>query len=133
MDQTELKEFDKEDQKLIQEFLKSEDWSLEDIDDIKESDLYDVPCLEINGGDYYIIQDDTNMARNCLDEIQDSNSEYPYFYTEAIKAGTVDPVSTSFKDWTEQIIDYDGWESIVGTYDGGYTELSGNAVYFRRN
>ncbi len=133
MEKSELKEFDLEDQKLINEFLKSEGWTLEDIEDIEESDIYDVPCLEINNGYWIIIQDDSKMDENCLNEIQDARSEYPYFYTEGIKSGDIDPVYTSFKDWTEQIIQYDGWISIVGSYDGDYTELSGNAVYFRRN
>ena len=135
MENSEIKEFDKDDQKLINEFIKSENLTLDEIDTIEETDVYECPALEIQIGsqEWFIILDDTNMDRNCLEFMKDEGSEYPYFYTEGIKSGEIDPVSTSFMDWIDQIIQYDGWISVVGSYDGDYNELTGNSVYFRRN
>ena len=135
MNQEELKTFDDSEQKLINQFLKSEDFDLEDIDDIRESDMYDLDSLEIVFGnqEYYIILDDTEINQKLRNYMKDDGSEYPYFYTEGIKSGDIDPTSTCFNDWIDQILDYDGWESVIGTYDGSSCELDGNAVYFRRN
>jgi hypothetical protein len=135
MENSEIKEFDKDDQKLINEFIKSENLTMDEIDTITETEVYECPALEIQIGsqEWFIILDDTNMDRNCLEFMKDEGSEYPYFYTEGIKSGDIDPVSTSFMDWIDQIIQYDGWISIVGSYDGDYNELTGNSVYFRRN
>ena len=130
-----LLEFALDERKLILEFVKSESLTLDEIDSIENTDMYDLDCLEIEIGnqEYYIILDDTILDDKLLDYMKDEGSEYPYFYTQAIEAKTVDPVYTCFTDWIEQIIQYDGWESVVGTYDGSSCELSGNAVYFRRN
>ena len=135
MENSEIKEFDKDDQKLINEFIKSENLTMDEIDTITETEVYECPALEIQIGsqEWFIILDDTNMDRNCLEFMKDDGSEYPYFYTEGIKSGDIDPVSTSFMDWIDQIIQYDGWISVVGSYDGDYNELTGNSVYFRRN
>ena len=135
MNQEELKDFDDLEQKLIKEFLESESLELDEIDSIESRLMYDLDCLEIEIGnqEYYIILDDTKLEDKLLDFMRDSGSEYPYFYTESIKEGRVDPVNTCFNDWIQEIIDYDGWESVVGTYDGSSNELTGNAVYFRRN
>tara|TARA_R110000751_G_scaffold87796_2_gene173889 strand:+ start:211 stop:618 length:408 start_codon:yes stop_codon:yes gene_type:complete len=135
MENSEIKEFDKDDQKLINEFIKSENLTIDEIDTITETEVYECSALEIQIGsqEWFIILDDTNMDRNCLEFMKDEGSEYPYFYTEGIKSGDIDPVSTSFMDWIDQIIQYDGWISVVGSYDGDYNELTGNSVYFRRN
>ena len=135
MENSEIKEFDKDDQKLINEFIKSENLTIDEIDTITETEVYECPALEIQIGsqEWFIILDDTNMDRNCLEFMKDEGSEYPYFYTEGIKSGDIDPVSTSFMDWIDQIIQYDGWISVVGSYDGDYNELTGNSVYFRRD
>ena len=135
MENSEIKEFDKDDQKLINEFIKSENLTMDEIDTITETEVYECPALEIQIGsqEWFIILDDTNMDRNCLEFMKDDGSEYPYFYTEGIKSGDIDPVNTSFMDWIDQIIQYDGWISVVGSYDGDYNELTGNSVYFRRN
>lgn len=135
MEKSELSEFSDIEQKLINEFLKSESLTLDEIDSISNTDVYESDALEIEIGsqEWYIIIDDSNMDENCREFMRDDGSEYPYFYTEGIKSGDIDPVSTSFSDWIDQIIQYDGWISIVGSYDGDYTELSGNSVYFRRN
>ena len=135
MENSEIKEFDKDDQKLINEFIKSENLTMDEIDTITETEVYECPALEIQIGsqEWFIILDDTNMDRNCLEFMKDEGSEYPYFYTEGIKSGDIDPVSTSFMDWIDQIIQYDGWISVVGSYDGDYNELTGNSVYFRRD
>ena len=135
MENSEIKEFDKDDQKLINEFIKSENLTMDEIDTITETEVYECPALEIQIGsqEWFIILDDTNMDRNCLEFMKDDGSEYPYFYTEGIKSGDIDPVNTSFMDWIDQIIQYDGWISVVGSYDGDYIELTGNSVYFRRN
>lgn len=135
MENSEIKEFDKDDQKLINEFIKSENLTIDEIDTITETEVYECPALEIQIGsqEWFIILDDTNMDRNCLEFMKDEGSEYPYFYTEGIKSGEIDPVSTSFMDWIDQIIQYDGWISVVGSYDGDYNELTGNSVYFRRD
>ena len=130
-----LLEFALDERKLILEFVKSESLTLDEIDSIENTDMYDIDMLsiEIGNQEYYIILDYYDIESNLLDYMKDEGSEYPYFYKEAIGAGTVDPVTTCFNDWIEQIIQYDGWESVVGTYDGSSCELSGNAVYFRRN
>ena len=135
MENSEIKEFDKDDQKLINEFIKSENLTIDEIDTITETEVYECSALEIQIGsqEWFIILDDTNMDRNCLEFMKDDGSEYPYFYTEGIKSGDINPVSTSFMDWIDQIIQYDGWISVVGSYDGDYNELTGNSVYFRRN
>ena len=135
MENSEIKEFDKDDQKLINEFIKSENLTMDEIDTITETEVYECSALEIQIGsqEWFIILDDTNMDRNCLEFMKDDGSEYPYFYTEGIKSGDINPVSTSFMDWIDQIIQYDGWISVVGSYDGDYNELTGNSVYFRRN
>ena len=135
MENSEIKEFDNDDQKLINEFIKSENLTIDEIDTITETEVYECSALEIQIGsqEWFIILDDTNMDRNCLEFMKDEGSEYPYFYTEGIKSGDIDPVSTSFMDWIDQIIQYDGWISVVGSYDGDYNELTGNSVYFRRN
>jgi len=135
LEKSDLTDLSVQDQKLIKEFLVSEDLKLDDIDNINETDIYDVYALEIEIGsqEWYIIPDDSKMDDHVLDEIQDYRSDYVYMYKEGITSGNIDPVGTSFKDWTEEIIQYDGWISVVGSYDGDYSELSGNAVYFRRN
>ena len=134
MDRQELKEFDEADMKLIKEFLEAEDLTLEDVE-ITESDTYDTPCLMVQSGnyEYYIIRDIDELEDNVREFMLNDYSEYPYFYTEGIKSGSIDPVSTCFKDWIDDILRYDGLGSVVSSYDGCLNDLSGDAGYFRTN
>ena len=134
MEREEFKEFDKADQKLIKEFLEAENLTLEDVE-ITESDTYDTDCLmvELGNNEYYIVRDIDDLERNVREFMLDEASEYPYFYTEGIKSGSIDPVSTCFKDWIDDILRYDGLGSVVSSYDGCLNELSGDAGYFQSN
>ena len=134
MEKSELKEFSKEDQKLIKEFLENESLGLDEIE-CTESEFYDTDALLIEAGntEYYIVRDFETFEENVREFLLDDASEYPYFYTEGIKSGNIDPVQTCFKDWIDDIIRYDGLGSICSSYDGSENELSGNAIYFRTN
>lgn len=134
MDRQELKEFDEADMKLIKEFLEAENLTLEDVE-ITESDTYDTDCLmvELGNSEYYIVRDIDRLEDNVREFMLDEASEYPYFYTEGIKSGSIDPVSTCFKDWIDDILRYDGLGSVVSSYDGCLNDLSGDAGYFRTN
>jgi hypothetical protein len=134
MEKSELKEFSKEDQKLIKEFLENESLGLDEIE-CTESSFYDTDALLIETGnaEYYIVRDSEKFEQNVREFLLDDASEYPYFYTEGIKSGSIDPVQTCFKDWIDDIIRYDGLGSICSSYDGSENELSGNAIYFRTN
>lgn len=134
MDRQELKEFDEADMKLIKEFLEAEDLTLEDVE-ITESDTYDTSCLMVESGncEYYIVRDIDELEDNVREFMLDEASEYPYFYTEGIKSGNIDPVSTCFKDWIDDILRYDGLGSVVSSYDGCLNDLSGDAGYFQTN
>ena len=135
MEKSELKEFSKEDQKLIKEFLENEQMELEEIE-CTESEFYETDALLIEASgnsEYYLVRDYDSFKDNVREFMYNDYSEYPYFYTEGIKSGDIDPVHTSFKDWIEQILDYDGLGQICSSYDGSENELSGNAIYFRTN
>jgi len=135
LEKSELKEFSKDDQKLIKEFLENEQMELEEIE-CTESQFYDTEALLIEASgnsEYYLVRDYDIFENNVRDFLIDDTSEYPYFYTEGIKAGNIDPVQTCFKDWIDDIIHYDGLGQICSSYDGSENELSGKAVYFRTN
>jgi len=134
LEKSELKEFSKDDQKLIKEFLVDESLGLDEIE-ITESEFYDTDALfiETSNAEYYLVRDSDIFEDNVRDFLLDDASEYPYFYTEGIKAGNIDPVQTCFKDWIDDIIRYDGLGQICSSYDGSENELSGKAIYFRTN
>lgn len=129
-----FEELEETDKKLVKEFLDSENLTLADIHKInEESDFYDMDGLQITVGqkEYYIIRDISEIDTHMRDYLE-NDSEYESFYTQGIEEKTIDPIRTCYTDWLDQVI-VQGWESIVGTYDGSSTCLSGEAVYFRRN
>jgi len=129
-----------DDQKLKKfvEFLEADyhdDLEIEEITSISISECYDVESLEIETSDnqeYQLIFDDSELEDNIRNELL-NDSEYEYFYCEGIKADNINPVSTPFTDWIDQIIRYDGIGSIISSYDGCLNELKGNTVWFRSN
>ena len=129
-----------DDQKLKKfvEFLEADyhdDLEIEEITSISISECYDVESLEIETSDnqeYQLIFDDSELEDNIRDELL-NDSEYEYMYCEGIKADSINPVSTPFTDWIDEIINYDGIGSIISSYDGCLNELKGNTVWFRRN
>lgn len=135
LNKTDLKEFSKDDQKLIKEFLENEQINLDEIE-CTESQFYETDALFIEASgnsEYYIVRDCNLFERNVREFMYTDYSEYPYFYTEGIKNGDIDPVHTCFKDWIDDIIHYDGLGTICSSYDGSENELSGDAMYFRTN
>ena len=76
--------------------------------------------------------DDSELEDNIRDELL-NDSEYEYMYCEGIKADNINPVTTPFTDWIDEIINYDGIGSIISSYDGSLNELKGNTVWFRGN
>ena len=75
---------------------------------------------------------DSELEDNIRSELL-QDSEYEYMYCEGIKAENINPVSTPFTDWIDQIINYDGIGSIISGYDGELNYLSDDSVWFRRN
>ena len=129
-----------DDQKLKKfvEFLEDNyhnDLEIEEITSISLSECYDVESLEIETSDnqeYHLIFDDSELEDNIRDELL-NDSEYEYMYCEGIKADNINPVTTPFTDWIDEIINYDGIGSIISSYDGSLNELKGNTVWFRGN
>ena len=129
-----------DDQKLKKfvEFLEDdyhEDLEIEEITSVTLSECYDVESLEIetsDGQEYHLIFDDSELEDNIRDELL-NDSDYEYMYCEGIKAENINPVSTPFTDWIDEIIRYDGIGSIISSYDGSLNELSDNTVWFRGN
>jgi hypothetical protein len=134
MEKSELKEFSKDDQKLIKEFLENEQMELEEIE-CTESEFYDTEALliEASGNSRYYIVRDYEIFENNVRDFLRFDAVSLYFYTESIKAGKIDPVQTCFKDWIDEIIKYDGLGTICSSYDGSENEISGKAMYFRTN
>ena len=132
--QDEFDDLNEEDKKLVKEFMKSENFTLADIHTIKEDEVYDCDGLRIEIGtqEYYILRDISDIDGKIIRELED-DTEYQYFYTDGINSGKINPIVTTYSDWIEQVVIMDGWESVVGTYDGSSTGLTGNACYFRRN
>ena len=129
-----------DDQKLKKfvEFLYDDyhdDLEIENITSISLSECYDIESLDIESSDYQeytLIFDDSELEDNIRDELL-NDSEYEYMYCEGIKADSINPVSTPYTDWIDEIINYDGIGSIISSYDGSLNELKGNTVWFRRN
>lgn len=133
-----IQNYDDQKLKKFVEFLESDyhdDLEIEEITSASISECYDVESLEIETSDnqeYQIIFDDSEMEDNIRSELL-QDSEYEYMYCEGIKAENINPVSTPFTDWIDEIINYDGIGSIISSYDGELNELNGNSVWFRRN
>ena len=133
-----IQHYDDQKLKKFVKFLESEyhdDLEIEDITSISLSECYDAECLEIETSDnqeYNLIFDDSELEDNIRSELL-QDSEYEYMYCEGIKAENINPVSTPFTDWIDEIINYDGIGSIISGYDGELNELSDNSVWFRRN
>lgn len=133
-----IQHYDDQKLKKFVEFLEDdyhEDLEIEEITSVTLSECYDVESLEIETSDnqeYQLIFDDSELEDNIRDELL-NDSEYEYMYCEGIKADSINPVTTPFTDWIDEIINYDGIGSIISSYDGSLNELKGNTVWFRRN
>ena len=133
-----IQHYDDQKLKKFVEFLEADyhdDLEIEEITSVTLSECYDVESLEIETSDsqeYQLIFDDSELEDNIRDELL-NDSEYEYMYCEGIKADNINPVSTPYTDWIDEIINYDGIGSIISSYDGSLNELKGNTVWFRRN
>ena len=115
--------------------VETPDLEIEEITSVTLSECYDVESLEIETSDnqeYQLIFDDSELEDNIRSELL-QDSDYEHMYCEGIKAENINPVSTPFTDWIDEIINYDGIGSIISGYDGELNELSDNSVWFRRN
>ena len=98
------------------------------------TECYEVEALRIEtfgDQDYYLIFDDSNLEKNLTDALLDD----PFWqaeYCESIKSDRVNPVSTTFKDYIEEMVNFD-FGSLMSSYDSAVNELSGNTVWFRAN
>jgi len=129
-DFTELTEdLDEQQKAMIKEFMESEDLTCEDISSIEEQD--DFLRIDIYSRVYLMAESDDIAEKAAFEEI-DNDSEMPYFYTEGIKSGDIDPVNTSFPDWIQLVKD-DGWQHHLSRYDGNSTETKTGFVYWREN
>ena len=128
-----------DDQKLKKfvEFLDAEfhdNLEIDEISNITLTECYEVEALRIEtfgDQDYYLIFDDSNLEKNLTDALLDD----PFWqaeYCESIKSDRVNPVSTTFKDYIEEMVDFD-FGSLMSSYDSAVNELSGNTVWFRAN
>ena len=133
-----IEHYDDQKLKKFVEFLESDyhdDLEIEEITGVLLSECYDTECLEIETSDnqeYNLIFDDSELEDNIRSELL-QDSEYEYMYCEGIKAENINPVSTPFTDWIDEIINYDGIGSIISGYDGELNYLSDDSVWFRRN
>lgn len=128
-----------DDQKLKKfvEFLDAEfhdNLEIEEISNITVTECYEVEALKIETfGDqeYYLIFDDSNLEKNLISALLDD----PFWqdeYCESIKSDKINPVSTTFKDYIEEMVNFD-FGSLMSSYDSTVNELSENTVWFRAN
>lgn len=125
---------DETQKKMIKEFLESEDLKCDDIKEINESEHWDgYPVLEIDiYNKEYEMMESESLAEKLAFEMIDQDDEMKYFYTEAIKAETIDPTQTSFNDYIEQVKN-DGWQYQLCRYDHSHEETKTGFVYWRSN
>lgn len=137
-DNAELKDFetltedlDEKEKQMLKEFMSEEGLTYADISDVKESDYESGLFVDTFSREYTIFESEDEAKRIAFNQI-DEDDEMEYFYTEGIKADTIDPIQTSFPDWIE-LVKSDGWAHHLSRYDGDYTLTQSGFCYIREN
>ena len=97
-----------------------------DLNDTFQVESYENHLYSANGIYYYIGESET-LNRIAIEMLMDERD----MWVEAVKNG----IDDGLKEWAEDIIRWDGFESVLSTYDGSYTEheILGNYIFCCRN